>query len=606
MGGFNMRYPQEIIEEVRSGNDIVDVVGSYVELKNRGGNFFGLCPFHNERTPSFSVNNDKQMYYCFGCGAGGNVISFIMQLENYDFLDALKFLADRINYLLPQPSQSPAAKEQLRTRDTLRAIHKRAAHFYYDTLQSDDIEAQNARRYLDDRGINPKLRTTFGLGLSLTHWDGLLKNLQKHGFNLSDMVESGLVRTSPQGRSYDRFRGRLMFPIMDIDSHVVGFGGRVMGEGEPKYLNSPETALFDKSRQLYGIHAARKARHKEIILVEGYMDVLSLHQAGYSQAVGILGTAFTAHHGRLLKRINCDSVVLLFDRDQAGVQAVLRAIPILTEAGFKVKCLQVTGDAKDPDEFLQMYGPARFGQLLEQAQSHVAFRIDLLTQKHDLDNTDQRIIFTQEAAGIMAGIDNAIESDAYIRETAKLTGISPQAIRTEMDKQRGAYFSLAPAPRDRPGLRYNLRGKTNERGLLDARKGMLSLLLTYPELSRKMQTFLLPEEMNDDISSRLLELAYQNGEKDLTASPAEIIAQFETLEDQRKIAELLKDSPYFDSNMAMEKAVNEMWKIIKGAWLKNRIAELEQINDEIDLNAINTLGKALRNLEKQYITITNG
>jgi len=601
-----MRYPQEIIEEVRSGNDIVDVVGGYVALKNRGGNFFGLCPFHNERTPSFSVSSDKQMYYCFGCGAGGNVISFIMQLENYDFMDALKFLADRIHYVLPQPQQSPAVKAQLRTRDILRDLHKKAAHYYYETLQTDNAEALAARNYLDNRGINPKLRTSFGLGLSLDNWDGLTKNLQKHGFNLSDMVESGLAKTNPKGRSYDRFRGRLMFPILDVDSHVVGFGGRVMDQGEPKYLNSPETPLFDKSRQLYGIHAVRKARHKEIIIVEGYMDVLSLHQAGFSQAVGVLGTALTPHHTRLLKRINCNSVTLLFDKDQAGVRAVLRAIPILVEAGFKVKCLQVTGDAKDPDDFLQMYGPARFGQLLEEAKSHIAFRIDLLTKQYDLQNTDQRIIFTQEAAGILAGVDNAIEADAYIRETARHSGISPQAIRTEMDKQRGRFFSQAPAPRDRPGLRHNLRGKANERGLLDARKGMLSLLFAYPDLSKKMQEFLSPQEMGEGIVAKLLELAYQNSKKDIATSPAEVIAQFEQLEDQKQIAELLKDSLHFESNDAMEKSINEMWKIIKGAWLKDCIAKLEQTNDQIDLDAMNTLGKSLRNLQKQYITLTNG
>jgi len=601
-----MHYPQEVIEEVRSGNDIVDVIGGYVALKNRGGNFFGLCPFHNERTPSFSVSSDKQMYYCFGCGAGGNVISFIMQLENYDFLDALKFLADKIHYVLPQPQQSQATEAKLRTRDILREIHKKAARFYYETLQSDAEEAKIARNYLDARGINLKLRTSFGLGLSLANWDGLYKNLQKHGFNLSDMVESGLIRTNPRGRSYDRFRGRLMFPILDVDSHVVGFGGRVMDQNEPKYLNSPETPLFDKSRQLYGVHTARKAKQKDIVMVEGYMDVLSLHQAGYSQAVGILGTALTAHHGRLLKRINCNSVTLLFDKDRAGVQAVLRAIPVLIEAGFKVKCLQVTGDAKDPDDFLRMYGSARFGQLLEEAKSHIAFRIDLLTKKYDLQNTDQRIIFTQEAAGVLAGVDNAIEADVYIRETAKHSGISPQAIRTEMDKQRGRYFSQYPAPRDRPKLRYNLRGKTNEQGLLDARKGILSLLLAYPDVSRKMREFLSPEEIGNATEMKLLELAYKNSEKGIAITPAEVIAQFEELETQKQIAELLKDDLHFDNPETMEKSINEMWKIIKRAWLKNRIAELEQTNDQIDLNMINTLGKALRNLEKQYITVTNG
>ena len=589
-----MRYPHEVIAELISLNDIVDVVGGYVALNNRGGNFFGLCPFHNEKTPSFSVSADKQMYYCFGCGAGGNVISFVMQIENYDFLDSLKFLANRVHYVLPQPQVAPGAKAALRLRDNLREIHKAAARFYHEILFSN--EGEEARRYLDKRGIT--FVKKFGLGYSPDSWDSLLKNLQNNGFILSDMVESGLIRANPKkGGHYDRFRGRLMFPILDVEGHVVGFGGRVMGEGEPKYLNSPETKLFDKSRQLYGIHAARKARASEVIVVEGYMDVLSLHQAGFSQSVGVLGTALTAHHARLLKRINCRSVVLLFDRDSAGVKAVLRAIPVLLEAGLKVKCLQVTDDVKDPDEYIQKYGAERFAHLLEGAQNHAAFRIGLLTMEYDLQNTDRRIEFTQEAAKVLASIDNAIESDAYIRETSKLTGIAPEAILAEMDKQRGV--SILGVPRDRPGLRLSLRGKSNERGLVEARKGLLSVLFAYPDISRVMQGFLEPEEMGDDICCRLLELAYENTAR----APADIISRFETLEEQKQAAELLKDDANFDN---IEKAINEMFRTIKRASLEHKIVNLEHNNGEIDINAINTLGLAIRNLEKQYITIMNG
>jgi len=589
-----MRYSQDIIEEVRSGNDIVDLIGGYVSLRNRGGNFFGLCPFHNEKSPSFSVSSDKQMYYCFGCGAGGNVISFIMQIENYDFIDSLKFLADRINYILPQPQQNEAAKQQLRKREVLREIHKVAARFYYDTLQEDKSEAKSARKYLDDRQI--QLRKAFALGLSPSNWDSLTKNLQKHGFSLSDMVESGLVRNNAAGGYYDRFRGRLMFPILDVDKHVVAFGGRIMGDGEPKYLNSPETPLFDKSRQLYGIHAARKARHKELIIVEGYMDVLSLHQAGFSQAVGVLGTALTTHHTRLIKRINSDTVILLFDRDRAGVQALLRAIPILLEAGIKVKCLQVSEDTKDPDEYLQKYGAAHFRVLLDSAKNHAAFRIELLTKEFDLKNTEQRIIFTQEAAKVLSSIDNAIEADAYIRDTAVLTGIAPQAIRAEMDKHRGARFSQEAAPRELPSLRQSLRGRQNDRGLLEARKGMLSVLFAYPSVNQQLKEFLSPDEIGGGIPAKLLELAYLGEEKNV----ADIISQFESLEEQQQTAELLKDQPNFENTAAMEKAVNEMWRTIKKSYF------IERMSEETDLNVINTLGSALRNLEKQYISLNNG
>ena len=610
-----MRYPQEVIEEVRSGNDIVDVVGGYVVLRNRGGNFFGLCPFHNEKTPSFSVSADKQMYHCFGCGAGGNVISFIMQIENYDFLDALRFLADRIHYVLPQPNLSQDVIAQRRTSEILRTIHKNAARFYYETLQGDTDLAAAARKYLSDRGLEAKICKKFGLGLSSDIWDELYKNLQKYGFSLPDMIESGLVRTGKKSDNpYDRFRGRLMFPIIDVDNNVIGFGGRVMkeekdGKRTAKYLNSPETPIFDKSRQLYGIYAARKARNNEIILVEGYMDVISLHQAGFPQTVGVLGTALTAHHTRLLKRINCTSVILLFDRDQAGTEAVLRAIPILLGAGLRVKCLQVTEDVKDPDEYIQKHGPAHFRQLLESAKSHAAFRINLLAKEHDLSSTDQRIDFTQKAAEVLSAIDNAIEADAYIRETSKLTGIAPEAIKAEMDKfgnKRGLHFSQMPAPRDRPGLRHNLRNRRAERGLFEARKGLLSILFAYPEISRKMREFLSPEEMGEGVEKKLLEFAYGENQENIKTSLADIVAQFETLEEHKRTTELLKDTPHFESEIAMEKAINEMWRIVKRAQLEHKIEKLEQVDDETDLNAINTLGKAIRNLEKQYITITNG
>ena len=607
-----MRYPQEIVDEVRLGNDIVDVIGGYVTLKNRGGNFFGICPFHNEKTPSFSVSPDKQIYYCFGCGAGGNVLSFIMQIENYDFLDAFKFLAGRINYILPTPVQSESAKQKQKTRDTIREINKKAAHFFYEYLQSNTEEAEEARRYLSSRGIS-KLQKRFGLGLAPDSWEKLLLFLQNNGFNLEDMVESGLVKSNQKGRYYDRFRGRLMFPIMDINGDVVGFGGRIMKDDDnaAKYLNSPETILFDKSRQLYGIHATRKSRPSEVIMVEGYMDVISLHLAGFVQAMGVLGTALTPHHGRLLKRMNVSSVVLLFDRDRAGVKAVLRAIPILLEVGLKVKCLQVTEDAKDPDGYIQKYGSARFGQLLEGAKSHIAFRIDLLMKEYDLKNTEQRINFTKEAATMLAGIDNAIEADAYIHETSLLTGIASDAILAEMNKQRGRYFSAHAAPRQHTMLRHNLKGRQAERGLIEARKGLLAVIVSNPSLAEKIESFLTPEEVGDEVEAKLLKYIYTNaGRSADTIVLADIISWFETLEEQQKVAEILKDTPNFENDIAMEKAINEMWRIIKRAsYEKEMMEEQQKIGQdeyEIDLNMINTLGLAIRNLEKQYITVTNG
>jgi len=595
-----MRYPQEIIEEVRSGNDIVDVVGSFVSLKNSGGNHFGLCPFHNERTPSFSVNVDRQMYYCFGCGAGGNVISFVMQIENYDFIDALKWLADRINYHLPQPHQSAASLQQSQIRDTIRKINKTAARFFYDSLQADTQEACAAVKYLDTRSVHPKLRVSFGLGFSPDSWNSLMNHLQQQNFSLPDIITAGLAKSRETKGAYDRFRGRLMFPILDIDGHVVGFGGRIMGSGEPKYLNSPETPVFEKNRHLYGIHVARKARAKEILIVEGYMDVLALHQAGFRQTVGVLGTALTPNHARLLKRINCTSVVLLMDNDRAGREAVLRGIPVLLEAGFKVKVLQVGDGAKDPDEYLQMHGAARFAEIIQHAQSHIAFRIGLLRDTYDLKNTEQRIMFTQKAADILAGLNNAIECDVYIRETAGLTGIAPEAIRVEVDKRRNIPGAV---PRDRPGLRYNMQGARHNKGQIKAYKGILSLLFAYPEAGQAVQDggFLTPEEMGESIMADLLVIAFENGKKGVVANPADIIARFDKLEEQRQAAEILRDSPNFENKMEMEKSLNEMWRVVKRACISREILEKQGS----DMQEINALLESKKNVENKYIRIFN-
>ena len=595
-----MRYPQETIEDVRSGNDIVDVVGSFVSLKNSGGNHFALCPFHNEKSPSFSVNADRQMYYCFGCGAGGNVISFVMQIENYDFIDALKWLAERINYPLPQPNQSAASLQQSQTRDTIRKINKTAARFFYDSLQGDTPEARAAIQYLDKRGVHPKLRVSFGLGFSPDSWDSLMTHLQQQNFFLSDIITAGLAKPRETNKgAYDRFRGRLMFPILDVEGNVVGFGGRIMGAGEPKYLNSPETPVFEKNRHLYGIHAARKARAKEILIVEGYMDVLALHQAGFRQTVGVLGTALTPNHTRLLKRINCTSVVLLMDNDRAGREAVLRGIPVLLEAGLKVKVFQVGDGAKDPDEYLQMHGAARFAEALQRAQSHVNFRIGLLRNEYDLQNTEQRILFTNKSAEVLAGLDNAIECDAYIRETAGFTGIAPEAIKAEVDKRRNMPGAV---PRDRPGLRYNLQGDRDKKGLINARKEILSLLFAYPVAGQAMQegNFLTAEEIGEGLTADLLTIAYENSKKGVAANPADIIARFDKLEEQRQAAEILRDSPSFENAEKMEQALNQMWKVVKRAWLSQKIAEKQSG----DIEGVNALLVAKRDLEREYIRVS--
>ena len=333
-----MFYPEEIIEEVRQRNDIVDVISSYVKLKKTGSNYMGLCPFHSEKSPSFSVSGNKQMYHCFGCGVGGNVFTFVMEYENFTFVEALKFLADRCGVQLPQTEASPEARRQADIRNRLLEINKEAAKYFVYQLRS--AQGQHAMEYLKGRELSDETIKKFGLGYSNKYSDDLYQYLKEKGYEDSVLKESGLISMDEKKGAYDKFWNRVMYPIMDANSKVIGFGGRVLGEGTPKYLNSPETKVFDKSRNLYGLHLARTARTRSIILCEGYMDVIAMHQAGFSNAVASLGTAFTGLQANLLKRY-ADEILLLYDSDGAGVKAALRAIPILKEAGLPAKVVKL-------------------------------------------------------------------------------------------------------------------------------------------------------------------------------------------------------------------------------------------------------------------------
>jgi DNA primase len=460
-------------------------------------------------------------------------------------------------------------------------------------LQEQTEEAKLARSYLDKRGIHKNLQTRFGLGLSPAGWDGLLTYLTAQDYTADEIHQAGLTKPNKHQGYYDRFRDRLMFPIIDVHNRVIGFGGRIINQGEPKYLNSPETPLFDKSRQLYGLSIARKAKLKEMIIVEGYMDVIGLHQAGFANTVGVLGTALTAEHARLLKRANCESVILLMDSDQAGTNAALRAIPILLAGDLKVKVLQVT-DAKDPDEYIQLHGAARFTEQLQAALSHIAFRVGLLRKQYDIQNTEQRVTFTQKAAEVLATLSSAIETDAYAGEIAASTGISKAAILAEVQKQRSA--NGAPI---QPRMARRSFASRNEKGLWEARKGLLNLIITDPAAcyALKESGYLTPEEMGDELGRLLLEILLLN-EKNTTLAPADLIARFETVEEQQQIAEILS-RPLVPGDT--EKNLNDMVSVIKRAWLENQ-KELYSS----DLNIVKTLHQRMKTLQTQYITMSNG
>ena len=384
-----MYYSEDLIEEVRSRNDIVDVISGYVRLQRRGSSYFGLCPFHNEKSPSFSVSPGKQMYYCFGCGAGGNVFTFLMEYENYTFPEAVKTLADRCGVELPEMEYSEEARRQADLKSQLLEIQKKAARYYYYELRQEKGRA--AYEYLKGRALSDGTIKRFGLGYSSQQSREMYQYLKHEGYSDALLKESGLFSMDERSGFYDKFWNRVMFPIMDVNNRVIGFGGRVMGDAKPKYLNSPETKIFDKSRNLYGLNFARSSRKPNLIICEGYMDVISMHQAGFNQAVASLGTALTVQQSLLMKRYT-NEVLVTYDSDEAGTKAALRAIPILREAGLSVRVINMK-PYKDPDEFIKALGTEAFQERIDQAQSSFLFEVEVLERGYNLKDPAAKTAF---------------------------------------------------------------------------------------------------------------------------------------------------------------------------------------------------------------------
>ena len=580
-----MYYPTDVVAEVRSLNDIVEVVSGYLKLSPRSGNHFGLCPFHGEKTPSFSVNRDRQIFYCFGCGAGGNVISFVMRMEKLDFVDALKLLADRVRLVLPDKSAGNDARRKASVRESSNKLNKLAARFYLDYLHTNSEDALLAQKYLSGRGINTDVIRRFGIGLSPPSWDGLISHLGNESKDA--MVEAGLVGKGDSGQYYDRFRRRIMFPIIDNRNRVVGFGGRVLepaGPKEAKYINTPETALFHKSDHLYGLNITKKKHQGELFIVEGYMDVIAMHVHGFTNTVGVLGTALTESHGRVLKGAGVGTVTLLLDSDQAGKAATERAIPVLRGAGMNVKILELP-DAKDPDEFLSRFGAAKFLGL--SAKTGASFKISLAQSRHDIESTDGRIRFTQEAAKILSDLASDIEMDVYAKEIASATGIDTVAILSEAKKHQKEAGDV-PLPLMPLMVRPRIRGE--DTGLTSAKKNLLNLLISFPHAARALNEsgLLEPEDMADDMYGKLLGIAFQNAAENTHIAPADVIDFFEHTYEQQIAAEVFIGGENFANPGTVEKALNDMVRRIKLAQLnakidahKSDMSAISNINNEI-------------------------
>lgn len=592
-----MRYPREIIEEVRLQNDIVEVISQYVPLKQKGGSYFGLCPFHNEKSPSFSVNSEKQFYYCFGCGAAGNVFGFLMEMENCDFPEALKKMAERVHMALPEPEKSAQAvvAEQLKTR--LFEIHNVAGRFFYDTLQGD--AGMTARTYIENRKLGINISRKFGLGYAPDGRNALFEHLKEKGYSIGDMLQSGLVIENKDKNGYhDRFRDRLMFPIFDPQGRVVGFGGRIIGKGEPKYLNSPETILFSKSRNLYGLNFAKAARKKELILVEGYMDMISLYQAGFHNVVAALGTAFNQEHARTLKKF-AEDMILLYDSDEAGTNATLRAIPVLTSNGFRVRVTQVP-NGKDPDDYIKENGAAAFSKLLLNAVHYISFEIACIQRKYNLTNPEHKVRFATEAADILSKLDNAIERNVYASEVSRMTGVEEEAIRSEIDKRVKKVddaFQKEAEKRRQLNQKTSSLGRYQEKGLMEAQRSILFFAASEQNIYKTLVAALDKEDFTEDLYYRVFQVIGTLWEDVGNVFPAELVSYFENSAEQKQVTEIFAIQLPAENKEDLQKAINEAIKLLKRTKIDKMTATATTAED------LQSLMEAKKMLASLHITI---
>ena len=590
-----MYYPEELVEEIRSKNDIVDVISSYVRLQKKGSSYFGLCPFHNEKSPSFSVSRQKQMYYCFGCGAGGNVFTFLMEYENYSFVEALKYLADRAGVELPEPEYSGEAKKRADTKAILLEINKAAAQYFYVQLLRP--QGGHALTYLKDRKLSNDTIKAFGLGYSNKYSDDLYKYLKSKGYKDDMISQAGLISIDEKYGVHDKFWNRVMFPIMDVNSRVIGFGGRVMGDAKPKYLNSPETIIFDKSRNLYGLNRARKSRKPYFLLCEGYMDVMSLHQAGFTNAVASLGTALTPGHAALIKRY-VNEVYLTYDSDEAGTKAALRAGPILREVGITAKIIRME-PYKDPDEFIKNLGAEAFEERIQKARNGFMFSLEILERDYDMTSPEGRTDFMKEAARKLTEFDEEIERNNYIDAVAGAYHVGREDLRKLVGRMAVQTGLAKPVERPRSTRSQNL---DKEDGTRKSQKILLTWMASDENVFAQIQKYIHPEDFQEGIYQTVAELLYAQHEQG-KLNPAQIMNHFTDEEEHREVAAL------FNTRIREIKTAHEQEKALKETIIrvkKNSIEERSAKLDPTDIQGLQKLmeaKRALQDLEKLHISI---
>ena len=589
-------YSDELIEEVRSRNDIVDVVGGYVRLQKKGNTYFGLCPFHNEKTGSFSVSPHKQMYYCFGCGAGGNVFTFLMQYENFTFGEAMQTLADKVGVELPKQEMSAAQKKEADKRALLLEINKEAAKYFYSLLRHE--RGQKAYNYFKNRELSDETMQKFGLGYSDQYSDDLYRYLKSKGYRDEILKETGLITYDEVRGGHDKFWNRAMFPIMDVHNHVIGFGGRVMGDGEPKYLNSPETKVFDKSRNLYGLNIARSTRKDQLLLCEGYMDVIALHQAGFDNAVASLGTALTSGHANLLKRYTKE-VYITYDSDGAGVKAALRAIPILKEVGIVTKIINMQ-PYKDPDEFIKAMGAEEYQKRIDAAENSFMFEIRIMQKDYDMKDPESKTAFYNEIAKKLLGFSEELERNNYIEAVAGKYNISFDDLRKLVNNLAMKGGVVSKPAQLKSGIHEN---KKKEDGKKQSQKLLLTWLIEDTRLFGVVSNHITAEDFTEELYHKVASTLFEQYKTEGTVNPAKIISMFEDEEEQKEVAALFNARIHeVETQSEMEKALKETIIRVK----QNSIEFREAHANPTDINAMMQFikeRKELQELEKLHISI---
>ena len=588
-----MYYPDELVEEIRAKNDIVDVISGYVRIQKKGANYMGLCPFHNEKSPSFSVSGSKQIYHCFGCGAGGNVFTFLMSYENYTFQEAIKELADRAGVSLPEIEYSAQAKKEADKKAILLEINKEAAKYFYYQLRQE--QGKIGYRYLTGRQLSEDTIKKFGLGFANKTSNDLTLYLKKKGYTDEQIIQAGLATADERYGTHDKFWNRVIFPIMDINHRAIGFGGRVMGEGNPKYLNSPETPVFDKSRNLYGLNFARTARKNNIILCEGYMDVIALHQAGFQQAVASLGTAFTAGQANLLRRYT-ENVLLSYDSDGAGTSAALRAIGILREVGLTAKIIDLK-PYKDPDEFIKNLGAEAFQERIEKAENSFLFEIRVLERDYDLNDPEGKTKFHREIAKRLCQFSEEVERDNYTQAIAEKYHMGYENLRKLIHSYASKTGLAKPLERPKSGIQSK---STQEENIRKNQRLLITWLTEEPYLYKKVKDFLSPADFTDELYGKVAEKLFEGLGKE-GFSPAGIISLFAEENEQREVAEL------FDTKLQMLVTTQEKEKAFHDVLLKVKENSLEYYSSRLgsDVTAINKViegKKALETMKRTHIS----